>query len=190
MTYRDVKRTVLIFLLGGLSFLFGYLYFGSHLASLFGKPSRSAAAPSGGPPAPIMQEIRLLKERIAQNPRDADAYSELANLYFQANKFDQALVLYEKAVALNEKDIVARNDLALCYHIEKRDKEAFQELYKALEISPRAQHLWLTLGLVDYETGDTKGAKKALKHAYEIDPHSEAGTQAKSMMTSLLHSEI
>src|SRR5438046_4805494 len=115
MKYRAVKRTVLVALLGSVCFLFGYLYFGKSMSNVIPGSSPAEAA-AGGPPAPVMQQIRMLKDAIAANPNDGAAYCELANLYFQANKFDQAMALYEKAVKIDGSDIVARNDLALCYH--------------------------------------------------------------------------
>lgn len=183
MTYKQIKHTVLVVLLGSVCFLFGYLYFGSKLANLLHGQRGEANHP--GPPAPVMQELANLRSRIARNPKDEAAYTELGHLFFEANKFQKALSYYEKAVALDGSDIVARNDLALCYHIAGRDKEAFEQLDAALRISPRSQHLLLTLGLVDYETGNVQRARIALKEAYQIDPQSEAGKQAQSMLFSL-----
>jgi len=185
MPYRTIKRTVLVILLGSVCFLFGYLYFGRNVSAVISGPT---ASEGGGPPAPVMQQIRMLKEAIAANPNDGKSYCDLANLYFQANKFDQATNLYEKAVQINGNDIVARNDLALCYHIAKREKDALNQLETALRISPGSQHLWLTLGLIRYETGKTNEARKALSKAESLDPKSEAGTEARSMLASLAQS--
>lgn len=181
MNYRLVKRIVLVSLLAVLCFGFGYLVFKTKLQGSSNNPE----AGNGEPPAPVMQQLQALKARIAENPKDQKAYTELGNLYFQAGKFAQALAYYEKAVHLDPKDIIARNDLALCYHIAKREKEAFQQLNAAIKLSPRSQHLWLTLGLVNYETGQLEEARRILKKAVLIDPHSEAGRGAKSMLSAL-----
>jgi len=183
ISYRTIKHSVLVVLLATLCFGFGYLYFGNVLTSVLSRSEKNNAHQSGPPPR-IAKQIEALNLRIQQNPQDDKAYSELGNLYFQANKFAQALGYYEKAVKLDGKDIIARNDLALCYHIAGRDRDALQELDAAIKISPRAQHLWLTLGLVHYETGKLKEAKQVLEKAYRLDPTSEAGAEAKSLLAA------
>jgi len=178
MSYKLVKKIVLIFLLSLLSFGFGYLYFGSKLSSWISKPQQDA----GGPPAPVMQALKTLHDRIAANPKDEDAYTELAGFYFQAGKYEQALMYYQKAVSIRPDDIAARNDLALCYHLLKQSDKAIETLREAIKMSPGSQHLWLTLGLVYSETGKSAEARKALESAYHINPKSDAGIEAKSML--------
>ena len=200
VSYRAVKKIVLVVILGGLFFMFGYLYMGDwlggKLGGLFHPSSDQQAAqqqqqmggsPSqtGGPPGPVMQQIQALKARIAQNPKDGDAYSQLGDLYFEANMYKQALQYYQSAVNANGKDLASRNDLAICDHLTGKDKAAFDELNTALKMDPNNQHLWLTLGVISYETGARSKASDALEKAYNIDPTSDAGTKAKSMLASL-----
>lgn len=184
MKYIVVKRVVLVFLLAVIAFGFGYLYFGSKLSSMVASPKESGGPGSSGPPAPVMQELKELQDRIAANPKDEEAYAGLANLYFQANKFDQAAGYYEKAAAVNPDDIIAKNNLALCYHLLKQEDKAIATITDAVKRSPGTQHLWLTLGLIDSESGKAADAKKALEQAYRLDPKSDAGVEAKSMLES------
>lgn len=189
MSYRAIKRVVLVGLLSLVAFLCGYLLFGRKLAAILpdSHPKNSSATSNRpeGPPAPVMQEIQALKERIQENPKDEEAYSQLGDLYFQADKFSQAAPLYEKSIQLNAQDIVARNNLALCYHLLNRDSEAFQQLDTALRISPHSQHLWLTLGVVDYKTGRIPQARAAFKRAYQLSPKSDTGVKAETLLQNL-----
>lgn len=187
INYRSFRRGFLVFLLGGICVLGGFLATGS-LQKAFTNRGGVGNVSSAGPPGPVMQQIRALKERIAQNPNDGAAYSQLGDLYFQASKFEEALELYKKAVEINGEDVVSRNDLALCYHIAKKDKEAFAQLDAALRIAPREPHLWLTLGVISYETGNLKRAREAFEQAYKLDPASSVGAKAKKMLESLAKS--
>jgi tetratricopeptide (TPR) repeat protein len=192
ISYSTTKKIVLVLALASLCFLFGYMYLGSYLDSLFHLPDSQTSSQidsNGGPPAPVMQQIQELKERIKENPRDADAYEQLGDLYFNANMYDKALALYKQAVDFNREDLAARNNLAICYHLVGKDKEAFDELNTALKMAPNSQNLWITLGVISYEVGKIQQARDSLKKAIAIDPTSEAGVKAQKMLKDLVSSK-
>src|SRR5262245_9878516 len=57
--------------------------------------------PGGGAMESVFARVANLKKALAANPSDRGALIELGNLYYDANKFDQAASYYEKAVALD-----------------------------------------------------------------------------------------
>jgi cytochrome c-type biogenesis protein CcmH/NrfG len=91
--------------------------------SVFGKatqPQTNAAADrqgsqnavEGGPPAPVMAQLQTLRQRIAAHPNDDVALTQLADMYLAANRFDQAIPLYQRALRANPRNVAAQTGLA------------------------------------------------------------------------------
>ncbi len=91
--------------------------------SVFGKvaPPQGAAtaqrqgsqdAVEGGPPAPVMAALQTLRRRITEHPNDDVALTQLGDMYLAANKFDQAIPLYERALRANPHNVAAQTGLA------------------------------------------------------------------------------
>ncbi len=99
--------------------------------SVFGKAASTApGAPAerqgsqnsveGGPPAPVMAQLATLRARIASHPNDDVALTQLGDMYLAANKFEQAIPLYERALKANPRNVAAQTGLA-------QAKEALRE---------------------------------------------------------------
>ncbi len=90
--------------------------------SVFGKAAPAngtqAQTPSsgtnvqGGPPAAVMEQLQTLRARIASHPKDDVALTQLADLYLAANKFQEAIPLYKRALAANPRNVAAQAGLA------------------------------------------------------------------------------
>lgn len=90
--------------------------------SVFGKaaPAQGAAAQrqgsqnavEGGPPAPVVAALQTLRRRIAAHPNDDVALTQLGDMYLAANKFEQAIPLYERALRANPHNVAAQTGLA------------------------------------------------------------------------------
>lgn len=91
--------------------------------SVFGKAGSAASramqaqAPSntsvqgGGPPAAVMVQLKTLRERIAAHPTDDVAITQLADMYLAANKFEDAIPLYQRALKINPNNVAAQTGL-------------------------------------------------------------------------------
>jgi cytochrome c-type biogenesis protein CcmH/NrfG len=66
----------------------------------------------GGPPAPVVAELRTLRARIAAHPNDDVALAQLGDMYLAANLFSQAIPLYERALRANPSNVAAQTGLA------------------------------------------------------------------------------
>lgn len=91
--------------------------------SVFGKAAKSTAGTAaqqqgsqndveGGPPAPVMAQLQSLRERIATHPNDDVALTQLADMYLAANRFTQAIPLYQRALQANPRNVAAQTGLA------------------------------------------------------------------------------
>jgi hypothetical protein len=117
--YVPIVAVLAIAFLGVMVYLVG-IGFGV-TGSVFGKsaPGNGTQAPSsgtnvqgGGPPAAVMEQVQTLKARVAAHPKDDVALTQLADLYLAANKFEQAIPLYKRALAANPRNVAAQAGLA------------------------------------------------------------------------------
>jgi cytochrome c-type biogenesis protein CcmH/NrfG len=93
--------------------------------SVFGKAAKpgSAAAQQqqqqgsqanveGGPPAAVVEQLKGLRERIAAHPNDDVAITQLGDMYLAANRFADAIPLYQRALKVNPRNVAAQSGLA------------------------------------------------------------------------------
>jgi hypothetical protein len=66
----------------------------------------------GGPPAAVLGQIKTLRARIAAHPNDDVTITQLADMYLAANKFTEAIPLYERALKVNPNNVAAQTGLS------------------------------------------------------------------------------
>ena len=59
-----------------------------------------------------MEQLSTLRARIAAHPNDDVAITQLADEYLAAGKFAQAIPFYQRALAINPKNVAAQTGLA------------------------------------------------------------------------------
>src|SRR5205809_681542 len=78
-------------------------------------PAASGAAPAAAPAsrATVLDETQVtaLKSVAEREPNNAKPRAELGNLYFDAERFDDAAKWYAEAFKLNPKDVDVSTDL-------------------------------------------------------------------------------
>jgi len=119
--YLPIVALIAAIFLGALAYLvadgFGVT------GSVFGKAAPPGVAASGerqgsqdrvegGPPAPVAAALQTLRARIASHPNDDVALTQLADMYLAANKFEESIPLYERALRANPKNVAAQTGLA------------------------------------------------------------------------------
>lgn len=117
--YLPIVAIIAVLFLG----LMGYLVavgFGV-TGSVFGKSGSGSEGSSagsatsvqgGGPPAAVMVQLSTLRARIAAHPKDDVAITQLGDEYLAAGKFAQAIPFYQRALAVNPKNVAAQTGLA------------------------------------------------------------------------------
>ncbi len=123
-------------------------------------------------------------------PSSGRAWELLGEVYNQLNKKDDAIVCYEKAVAIRPDSPVALNNLAWHYaQIDKDFARALQYAERANELAGNNPSFLDTLAEVRYRMGEAGRAAELLRKALSLDPESEylqsrlkgmEGGQAKS----------
>ncbi len=75
---------------------------------------------------------------IQIDPQNSFLYSNLGLNYLKINNINKALGAFEKAVALNDNDLMAKNSLAICYKEVGRLEEAQELLREIVERDPQS----------------------------------------------------
>lgn len=117
--YVPVFAVIAILFLGTMAYLvsvgFGVTgsVFGKSVQSNSGSTTRQGSqnAVEGGPPAPVAAQLQTLRSRIAAHPNDDVAITQLADMYLAANKFEEAIPLYRRALRVNPHNVAAQTGL-------------------------------------------------------------------------------
>ena len=147
-------------------------------------PPVAAAAPAADaePRAALLDETKVnalksVAEREATNPKPR---VELANLYFDAEKFDEAIKWYEAALKLNPNDVNVSTDLGVSYYYTNNPDKALEQLDRSLKIDPKHAKTLLNIGIVKaFAKQDLEGASKAWQQVIQLAPDSPEGQAAK-----------
>ncbi len=103
--------------------------------------------------------------------RKSEIVKNIALIYQEQGKNDEALAAYEDAIASNPNDVnLVLNKANLYYKIGDKDK--FKELMAtASEMAPDNADLLYNIGVINMEQGNLEEARDAYKKALDIDPN-------------------
>jgi tetratricopeptide (TPR) repeat protein len=150
----------------------------------------AAAAPAGGSEsrAALLDEaqvnaLKSVAERDASNPKPR---AELANLYFDAERYDEAIKWYGDALKLSPNDVNVSTDLGVCYYYTNQPDKALEQFAHSLKIDPKHAKTLLNLGIVKaFAKQDLDGASQAWQQVIQLSPDSPEGQAAKRALDSL-----
>ncbi len=116
--------------------------------------------------------IEVRKEQVASNPRDADAWFHLANLYDGAQMYQEEIDALKTVIALKPKEIgYAYEQLGTAYNRIGKYREAIESFLKAEKYSPKNPVLFNNLAASYGMIGKTNEQIAALKKAISLRPH-------------------
>ena len=151
------------------------------------RPSAVAPAPASAGQgttrqAPPLDEARVqsLMTVITSDPKNTEALVQLANTYFDAERYDDAIKWYEQGLSLNPNNPDARTDLGISYYYSGQADRALQQFDMSLKINPRHTKTMLNQGIVlAFGKQDLAGAEAAWKRLIAIAPDSPEGRAAR-----------
>jgi Flp pilus assembly protein TadD len=129
------------------------------------------------------ETIAALERFVAANPAHAAAQNDLGVLYYRAGMVEQTLVQYQKAVALEPRNITFRKNLADYTYVEIQDAEsALRHYVDILTISPRDAETLLALAQVCIDMQKDSDALVFLDTLLNSEPWNQ---QAREMRSAL-----
>lgn len=141
-----------------------------------------AAAPAGQPAAPPLDEGRAaqLKTDAERAPGDPGPRVQLGNLYFDSERFAEAIDWYSAALQIDPKLVNVSTDLGIAYYYTNQPDRALEQFEKSLAIDPEHSKTLLNVGVVRaWGKQDLEGAARAWERVVEIAPGSEEAARAR-----------
>ena len=136
-------------------------------------PAEQSAASGQQQPAPALDESRAasLRATAERNPNDAETRVQLGNLYFDAERFDEAVRWYEDALKVDPRNVNASTDLVISYYYMNQPDRALAQFDKSLAMDSKHAKTLLNIGIVRaFGKQDLEGAAQAWQRVVEVAP--------------------
>ncbi len=152
--------------------------------------AQQPAAPNGGPAsrAAVLDDtqVNALKTVAEKEPSNATPRVQLGNLYFDAEKYDDAIKWYGDALKLSPKDVNVSTDLGVSYYYSNQPDKALTQFDQSLKLDPKHAKTLLNVGIVKaFGKQDLEGAEAAWRQVVAIAPDGPEGQAAKRAIDSL-----
>ena len=146
----------------------------------------SASATPAQPPPFDAARATTLERQAAAEPANADVRLELGNIYFDGERYTQAIPWYQAALKLDPQNVNASTDLAVAYYYSDQADQALAQLERSLQIDPKHLKTLLNQGIVRaFGKRDLAGAAESWQKVVSIAPDSEEGRRAKQGLDGL-----
>ncbi len=131
------------------------------------------------------------KQAIAADPKIADSYAQLASLYNQQKKFDQAAEMSKKANELSGAGTAGGGNASVVFNQgiifwnQSKVPEAKAQFEQAVKMDPTLAdaHYWLGMALIN--EGDMSGAKGSFEAYLKLAPTGQHAETAKGILASI-----
>jgi tetratricopeptide (TPR) repeat protein len=189
-----MKRDAAVF---GISGAFFGLLVGWILGSQQNGPARPARAPAAqaapataGPSqaSPPLDETRAraLEATAEADRSDAVTRVTLGNLYFDAERYAEAIRWYEAALAIDPANVNASTDLGVAYYYSNQPDRALTQFDHSLSIDPTHAKTLLNMGIVRaFGKQDLAGAIEAWQRVVEVAPGTPESRAAQQALDSV-----
>jgi cytochrome c-type biogenesis protein CcmH/NrfG len=185
-----------VFFVGiGLALVLG-IYVGSLVPSMFGSepaqqaPGQQAAAPAqqgaqapaqprqdNQPPMPpeLVAKIAAMEQTVMADPKNAQNWTELGNLYFDTGQSRKAASAYERSLAIAPDNADVLTDLGIMYRELGEFDKAVSSFRRASSVNPRHENAMFNEGVVLYFDLKRKDdAMKAWLRLLAVNPGARA----------------
>ena len=180
------KENILIAIMALVAGLIG----GFLIFSISGKkeePTLTGGVTAGsGSPVDYQQRIAELEKVVANEPKNLQAWTMLANEYYDTDQAQKAINAYNKALEITPGNPNLLTDQGVMFKRIGKFDNALANFEKAQKIDPKHLQSLYNIGIVYSE--DLKQPDKALKvwnHYLELDSTSPAAQQVKRLMAQI-----
>src|SRR5262245_42582584 len=154
-------------------------------------PAAQTSAPAGnegGTRAALLDEaqVNALKTVASRETTNAQPRVQLGNLYFDAERYEDAIKWYSEALALSPNDVNVSTDLGVCYYYTNQPDKALQQFDQSLKLNPTHAKTLLNVGIVKaFGKQDLPGATEAWQKLLKLSPDSPEGQAAKRALDTI-----
>jgi len=157
----------------------------------------AAVAASSSAPAPANEgstravsldeaQVTALKSVAEREKSNAQPRVQLGNLYFDAERYNDAIQWYTEAQALLPKDVNVSTDLGVCYYYTNQPDKALAQFDRSLKLDANHAKTLLNVGIVRaFGKQDLDGATQAWQKVLQVAPDSPEAQAAKRALDTL-----
>ncbi len=140
---------------------------------------------AGGNPAAMQAEVTASLEKARKEPKNFEAQVRAAELYYQIQRYDQAIEYLLKANQLRPDDYQTVVNLGLI-NLDAGHYEVAEKWYRAALLK-RSDDLPVLAGLcaTTLGKGDVKAAEQAIAKLEKVEPNSQDLPQFRDRLQSL-----
>src|SRR5688572_13080947 len=145
-------------------------------------PAPVAAGAQGANAPPPLDEgkVQALTTIVKSDPKNENALIQLANTYFDAERWEVAIQWYERALKINPNNTDASTDLGVSYYYTNRSDQALAQFEHSLKLDPKHTKTLLNKGIVlAFGKQDLKAAAVEWQKVVELSPDSVEGQTAR-----------
>jgi tetratricopeptide (TPR) repeat protein len=156
-----------------------------------GRPpaAAQAAAPATTPTAPPPLDeakVNAFKSVAERDAANVEARVQLGNLYFDAERFNEAIEWYSQALDLAPDNVEVSTDLGVSYYYTNQADRALAQFERSLKLQPTHTKTILNVGIVKaFGKQDLEGAEQAWQRVLELAPDTPEGQAARRALDSL-----
>ncbi len=125
--------------------------------------------------AEIGSRILKLEQFLKENPDNVDSWIQLGNLFFDTNRFGDAIEAYQKSLALKPGNPGVLTDMGVMYRRNKNPKKAIETFDLAIAARPAFETARFNKGVVlMHDMNDIAGGIRAWEELVEVNPMAKA----------------
>jgi tetratricopeptide (TPR) repeat protein len=131
-------------------------------------------------------QVNALKTVAERDASNATPRVQLGNLYFDAERYDDAITWYGEALKLSPNDVNVSTDLGVSYYYSNQPDKALAQFDRSLKLDSKHAKTLLNVGIVKaFGKQDLDGAGAAWKQVIALAPDSPEGQAARRALDSL-----
>lgn len=131
-------------------------------------------------------ELKRLEAIVEKTPDDAHALVNLANLLYDAKRYEDSIAWYRKAHEKDSRNINVSTDLGTALWYTGRADEAIAQFEKSLSIEPTHPQTLYNMGIVKlHGKNDAPGALAAWEKLIQTNPDNPMAVELKPRVETL-----
>ena len=145
--------------------------------------TNTPALPEGHPMITTQTDFDNLKKAAEAAPNSSEQQADLANKLYDAGRYQEAIVYYQRVLKLDPGNLDVMTDLGTALFYSGKSDEALAQYNHSLQINPRHVQALHNLVIV-YLQGkkDINAAKEALNRLKSVDPANPSIASLQTMI--------
>jgi tetratricopeptide (TPR) repeat protein len=123
----------------------------------------------------LRQQVGEIEGLLAANPDDPKLMAAMGNVFFDASRWNDARVWYEKSLAVAPNDVDVLTDLAVSFRNLDQPQRTIELLDRAISLSPDHWQAWYNKVIVyQFDLHEHDNAAEALRRLQELKQQNPA----------------